>query len=104
MSKLGAKGRHIGNAWRDLKRKLRLTKFRSAVGMVSVRTKEFATGVHEADLPILYPHHFLATLYSEHPDRFTELVLGGSPDNIPAFWAEMHDHLRLHLILCTDTS
>ena len=92
VSKLGGSGLHKNNTWRDLKRKLTKSRLHDAVGTCSAVAKDGEVDTTVIDIPILYPHKLLATMYHDYHDKFTEYILGGSLANIPAFWAEMGDH------------
>lgn len=92
LSKVGAKGFAASNSWRDLKRQLRKPNIGSAVGKCMPPAKEFAPGIKEASIPILYPHEFLAVLYRDHRPHFDKHILNGSANTIPTFWDEMMDH------------
>ena len=85
VSKLGGSGLHKNNTWRDLKRKLTKSRLHDAVGTCSAVAKDGEVDTTVIDIPILYPHKLLATMYHDYHEKITEYILGGSLANIPAF-------------------
>ena len=76
-----------------MKRKTKSSELHSALGSCRAVAKSGPVETREIYIPTMYPHKVLATLYHDYNDKFTEYILGGSLDNIPKFWDEMHDHL-----------
>ena len=68
-----------------MKRKMKRSRFQTALGKCRVVAKHGPTETKAIDIPIMYPHILLATMYHHYYDKFTEYILGGSLDNIPAF-------------------
>ena len=72
LSKLGAKGFCKNNTWRDMKRKMKRSRFHAALGKCRAVAKHGPTETKAIDIPILYPHILLATMYHHYYDKFTE--------------------------------
>ena len=69
----------------------KFTSLVAAKGDVYVPVQK-SDGVAWDKVSVLYPHRLFATLYQDHPDKFSEYFLGNDPDNIRNFWSEMERH------------
>lgn len=52
----------------------------------------FAKPVVHKPTSMLMPHLVFSEIYKSSQDAFLHKFLGGSYDNVPAFWVAMHDH------------
>ena len=93
IARIGAAGRLPGNMHRDLLHisgKSLLLQDSTVTVPIQLKATKFIT--KPVPLQFLLPHKLFANLYRSLPNAFTASILGGSPDNILAFWTAMQHH------------
>ena len=91
IASLGANGRFPANMERDLEARLKPSPFSSCIAHIALPFKSNFQ-IKWTDTSVLLPHEVFATLFSLHPAKFIESLLGSSVSRTTNFWAAMKGH------------
>jgi len=95
LASIGTHGMYPMHCHRDLAhRRLAKPKIMTALGSIPMWIRRPPLRVAHVKQQIMLPHHVFASLY-EQRQVFTQRMLGGSAENVPAFWEAMRAHPAL---------
>ena len=80
------------NLWRDLMGKIRAPSMDRVVVRMECPVLGRDDKIGKANVDMLMPHALFSHMYNKHQVELRERILGGTPDNITAFWSSQEGH------------